>query len=141
MGFGDTSLKYHVFKDYNLQFDEKMNKFGTLRRVQWVKEGSEPDEAKSKLELRKIKIDETGELTLKGYVFDTEEGPHELVEGMVDLGFGDTKKILRAVRKRDDFLEAANTINEDSDDSNEGELFDMRDLLSGMSDGEDIESD
>ena len=136
----DASFEYHVFKDYGITFDEKQSSCGTLRLVQWVKNGAEPDESKAKIEIRKIKIDPEGETKLKGYAFGTEEGPHELVEGMVEVGFGDTKKILKSVRKREDFMEAATTINNDDSDNGGSELFDMRDLLKGVSE-EDIEED
>ena len=134
-----SSIKYHIFKDYGINFDDHQSSCGTLRLVQWVKEGKEPDESKAKLEIRKIKIDPEGEMALKGYAFSTEQGPHELVEGMADLGFGDTKKLLRSLRKRDDFMEAANTINQDSTD-NGTEMFDMRELLKGVSE-DDMEEE
>ena len=40
----DNSMQYHIFKDYEIPFDEKGSTCGTVREVQWVKEGSEPDE-------------------------------------------------------------------------------------------------
>jgi hypothetical protein len=133
----NSSLQYHVFKDYNIQFDEKGTTCGTVRKVQWVREGKEPDEEKAKIEIRHVTVNDSGETPLKGYAFSTPEGPGELIVGMIDAGFGDTKEILRAVRKREDFLDAANTINED-DDFGDGETFDMRDLLLGIGE-EDLE--
>lgn len=132
-----SSLQYHIFKDYNIQFDEKGTTCGTVRKVQWVKEGKEPDEEKAKIEIRHVTVNDSGETPLKGYAFSTPEGPGELIVGMIDAGFGNTKEILRAVRKREDFLDAANTINED-DDFGDGETFDMRDLLLGIGE-EDLE--
>ena len=97
-----------------------------------IKEGNEPDESKAKIEIRKVTMKDNEETALKGYAFATEEGPGELITGMIKAGFGDTKEILRAVRTREDFMEAATTINEESDDSDSGEMFDMRKLLEGM---------
>lgn len=128
---------YHVFKDYDITFDEKASTCGSIRKVQWVRSGKEPDEEKAKIEIRHIKVDESGETPLKGYAFSTPEGPHELTIGLIDAGFGDTKEILRSVRKREDFLEAATHINEDPEESSDGESFDMRDLLLGMDEGDD----
>ena len=128
----ESNLVYHVFKDYNIPFDEKGSTVGTVRKVQWVKDGNEPDESKAKIEIRKMYINSDGEKAGKGYTFSTEEGPGELVVGLINCGFGNTKEILRSVRTRKDFLEAAKTINDDSSDENNGELFDMRDLLLGM---------
>lgn len=132
----DGGLSYHVFKDYDIIFDEKGSTCGTLRKVQWVKEGKEPDEEKAKLEIRHVITSPEGEKAGKGYSFSTAEGPDELVIGLIDAGFGDTKEILKSVRKRDDFLTAAKTINEDSDGS-DGDIFDMRDLLLSFDEGED----
>jgi hypothetical protein len=127
----DQSMSCEVFKDYNITFDEKGSTWGTVRKVQWLKEGKEPDESKAKIEIRKFTQTAEGERMMKGYTFSTEEGPSELIIGLIEAGFGNTKEILKSVRKRKDFLEAAKSINEDSDDEDSGEMFDMRDLLLG----------
>ena len=127
----DNNLKYHMFFDFNIPFDEKGSTCGTVRRVQWEKEGSEPDESKAKIEIRKTYINSEGEKLGKGYTFSTPEGPGELAIGLISAGFGDTKEILRTVRKRDDFLQAATTINEETESDDSGEMYDMRDLLTG----------
>ena len=127
----DNNLKYHMFFDFNIPFDEKGSTCGTVRRVQWVKEGSEPDESKAKIEIRKTYINSEGEKLGKGYTFSTPEGPGELAIGLISAGFGDTKESLRTVRKRDDFLQAATTINEETELDDSGEMYDMRDLLAG----------
>lgn len=125
----ESNIKYHMFKDFDIPFDEKGTTCGTVRLVQWYKEGSEPDESKAKIELRKIYTSGAEEKMGKGYTFSTPEGPGELAVGLVKAGFGNTKDILKAVRTREDFLEAAKTINDDPDESSDGEMFDMRDLL------------
>ena len=129
----------HIFKDYGITFDEKGSTWGTVRKVQWIKNGKEPDESKAKIEIRKFTQTSEGERMMKGYTFSTPEGPGELVVGLIGAGFGETKDILKEVRKRDNFLEAAKHINEDNEDNYNGEMFDMRDLLLGMdnSDEED----
>lgn len=137
--FGEKDLKYEVFKDYNIPFDEKGSSVGVVRLVQWHSSDKEADESKAKLEIRKISVNSDGETLRKGYTFSTPEGPHELVKGLIDVGFGDTKEILRSVRKRDDFLEAAKTINDENNESTEGETFDMRDLLLGMEEDDEKE--
>lgn len=142
MAFGDASnLRYHVFNDYDIPFDEKGTTCGVVRLSQWVKEGSEPDESKAKVEIRKIYTSGAEEKLGKGYTFSTPEGPGELAVGLVKAGFGETKEILKAVRERDDFLEAAKTINDDPDAGSDGEMFDMRDLLLSEDSGNDYEDD
>lgn len=133
----DSTMQCKVFKDYGITFDEKGNTWGCVRKVQWLKEGKEPDESKAKIEIRKFSQTSEGERMMKGYTFSTPEGPGELVVGLMNAGFGDTKEILRTVRKREDFLEAAKTINEDSSNDGDGETFDMRDLLLGYSEEEE----
>lgn len=135
----DNSIYCHVFEDYKISFDEKGSTCGVVRKVQWCKEGKEPDETKAKIEIRKMTMTSEGERVGKGYTFSTPEGPGELIVGLINNGFGDTKEILRAVRTRKDFLEAANSINVDEDDSSDGEMFDMRNLLLGMDEEEELE--
>ena len=127
----------HIFKDYGITFDEKGSTWGTVRKVQWIKNGKEPDESKAKIEIRKFTQTSEGERMMKGYTFSTPEGPGELVVGLIGAGFGETKDILKEVRKRDNFLEAAKHINEDNEDNYNGEMFDMRDLLLGMDNGDE----
>lgn len=143
MAFGGNFDSYfHIFKDYEIPFDEKGSTCGQVRLGQWVKNGEQPDESKAKVEIRKIYVTGGEERTGKGYTFSTEEGPGELAVGLIKAGFGNTKDILKAVRTRDDFLEAANTINDDSDDNSDGgEMFDMRDLLLGMESDEEDDDD
>lgn len=124
-----SSLEYHVFKDYDVIFDEKGSKYGTIRKVQWVKPDKDPDESKAKLEIRHMVNSEKGEVWGKGYAFDTEEGPHELVEALIDCGFGNTKEILRKIVRRDDFKDSVNNFNKEDEILSNGELFDMRDLM------------
>ena len=133
----DQSMECKIFKDYGITFDEKGSTWGTVRKVQWLKSGKEPDESKAKIEIRKFTQTSEGERMMKGYTFSTPEGPGELVVGLIEAGFGDTKDILKAVRKRDDFLSAAENINNDSEDNGNGETFDMRDLLLGIEGLED----
>lgn len=135
------NLSYHVFKDYDITFDEKGTTCGSVRLVQWVKDGNEPDESKAKIELRKLYTSGAEEKTGKGYTFSTLEGPGELAIGLIKAGFGDTKEILKTVRERDDFIEAATSINDDPDDNSDGEMFDMRDLLLAETNDEELEED
>ena len=135
----DNQFQYHVFKDYDIPFDEKGTTCGTVRKVQWIKGSGEPDESKAKIEIRKVYTSGAEEKTGKGYTFSTPEGPGELAIGLIKAGFGDTKEILREVRSREDFLEAANNINNDEDDNTSGDIFDMRDLL--LAEDEEDEDD
>lgn len=137
----DVGIRYHMFKDFDIPFDEKGTTCGTVRLVQWVKEGAEPDESKAKIELRKIYTSGAEEKTGKGYTFSTPEGPGELAVGLIRAGFGETKDILKAAMERDDFKEAVETINDDPDSGSDGEMFDMRNLLLSSADSFGDEDD
>jgi hypothetical protein len=133
----DNSMQYYIFEDYDIPFDEKGSTCGVVRLAQWVKAGNEPDESKAKVEIRKIYFQNGEEKNGKGYTFSTPEGPSELVHGLIKAGFGETKEILRQVRSRDDFLEAATTINDENEGSDDGEMFDMRDLFKDIEEEDD----
>lgn len=124
----DNNLRCHVFKDYNIPFDEKGTTVGSVRLVQWVKGDDEPNPDKAKLEIRKLYTGGAEEKVGKGYTFSTPEGPSELTEGLLKIGYGDTKKCLKTLATRDDFKDSVENINIDEDDNEEG-MFDMRELL------------
>lgn len=124
-----TPLKCHIHKDYNVIFDEKGSTCGTVRSVQWLKDDAEPDPLKAKLEIRKIYNSADGEKNGKGYTFSTEDGPSELIYGLIDAGFGNTKEILTHIKDRKDFPDAVKAISFEPEEDESGEVFDMRDLL------------
>ena len=127
----NTELCYKVFKDYNILFDEKAGSYGSVRLAQWYKKGTEPDESKAKIEIRKFSIDKDGvtEIPNKGISLSNKQAVDDLTNGLVEKEFGDTRNILKSISKREDFKETVETINNDPDDSSDGELFDMRSLL------------
>jgi hypothetical protein len=138
----DNSVRCHVFKDFNIPFDEKGTTCGVVRSVQWVKDGVDPDEEKAKLEIRKVYTSGAEEKVGKGYSFATKEGPHELVEGLLSVGFGDTKKCIKTLSKREDFKESVENIDVDEEDmEDDGEMFDMRNLLLSIDSENDEEDD
>lgn len=125
---------YHIFRDYDVPFDEKGNQCGVIRKVQWVKNGEEPDESKAKIEIRKMIIKPDGsEAPGKGYTFMTPDGPNELTENLVKIGFGNTKELLRTMRFRKDFKDSIDNIDTNDEGPDSGEMFDMRDLLLSIS--------
>lgn len=135
----DNNIRCHVFEDFNIPFDEKGTTCGSVRLVQWVKDGAEPDSEKAKLEIRKVYTSGAEEKVGKGYTFSTPEGPSELVEGLLKIGYGNTKTCLRHLAMRDDFKESVETINDDGDD--DSEMLDIRELLSNIEISSDDEED
>lgn len=93
----DKNLTYELkYNGINEIIDERNNTVMMLREVGW---GGRPP----RLELRKWIINSDGEIANKGVAFMTEDGPHNLVDTMTNLGFGRTKNILNNIKNRDDF--------------------------------------
>ena len=124
-----NALTFYMHDDVDEIFDEKGNMFLALRKIQWAKVGADPDPDKGKLELRKWNIKPDGsEIPGKGFSFLTENGPNELIDVLIEQGYGNTETILGKLKERDDFVEAVdrmyNGVDEDSD-----EYFDPREAL------------
>ena len=138
----NTNIRPVMFDGLDAIFDEKGSMFLSMRKVQWVKEGNEPDPSKAKLELRKWIVGPDGvEKANKGMTFLTEEGPHELAKTLVHHGYGKTKEILLELKGREDFQESVNTLFDKDEDTGSGEYFDMRSALLAEDDGEEEEDD
>jgi hypothetical protein len=85
--------------------------------------------------------DDGKEIALKGCTFLTEEGPHNLTKALIQEGYGHTKEVLGELKKREDFKDAVEHLNDD-EDFGEGEYFDMRSiLLTAADESEEIEED
>ena len=123
-------LIFFMHDDMDEIFDEKGNVFLAMRKIQWGKDGVEPDPEKAKLELRKWHMKPEGERPSRGFAFLTEEGPHELANVLVSNGYGHTKDILMKLKDRDDFEESVKAIYNEADQDDD-EYFDPREALLG----------
>lgn len=144
MAWGSDDIRPVMFDNLNEVFDEQGSTFIALRRVQWCKDGKEPEREKAKLELRKWRITPEGdERPDKGFSFLTEEGPHELVRVLIHNGYGRTKDILTELSSRDDFIESVQNLGTKEAVSSSGEYFDIRkelvDKVRAISEGADDE--
>ena len=129
-----------AFGGLNNIFDERGSSFLAIRKIQWVKDGDEPDESKAKLELRRWMVQDGKEVPYKGLTFLTEEGPHNLVKSLIEEGYGHTKEVLTELKHRDDFKDAVEHLN-DEEDFGEGEFFDMRSILLSESEEDIIDTE
>ena len=137
----NISVKPIKFGSIDATFDEKGSTFLAIRQIQWCKDGEEPDIEKSKLELRKWRVQSDGtERADKGFSFLTPEGPHELARVLVHEGYGETGTILKELRVRDDFKSSVEHINDD-EFVGEGEFFDMRTLMEELPSESEEEDD
>ena len=130
--FKKKDIKYKLFGDLDMIFDEKGSTFLAMRKVAWYDAANAdvPGEDKARLDMRKWTASDNGvDVPLKGFSFLTEEGPHSLTEALVDNGYGKTLNILNSLKKREDFEESVKHMYDEEDESGT-EYFDARsDLL------------
>lgn len=106
-----AEFKYEINEDFDYTIDEKGNSYIALRKIKWNGSDSE------KLDLRKYFVNSDGDEVMgKGVSFITEDGPHCLVETLIEQGYGDTKKILELTSKREDFVEAIEILKDDDNE-------------------------
>lgn len=101
----DTPYKYSVIDNVNYVVEECGNRFTALRKIQWA--GSN----KVYVDIRRWEKKPDGsEMAAKGCTFMTEEGPCELVNALIDAGYGNTREIVSHLSNRSDFRSAVNSV-------------------------------
>ena len=90
----------------NIVFDELPgNSFLALRKLRWN------TNSPFRLDIRKWYTNSNGEeVAGKGVSFMTPEGPENLVQALIENGYCDTRKTLRGLKDRDDFVVAIKEI-------------------------------
>lgn len=105
-GKNNGPIKYTIVDNFDHIVDERGNQTINLRKLYWG-----DDESKVRLDLRRWTIGEDGqEMVGKGVSFMTEEGPHTLVDTMVQEGYGHTTDILKGLSVREDFKPSLNRV-------------------------------
>ena len=102
--------------------DSRGNTVLLLRDIAW-------GDHKEKLELRKWVIDINKEQPLRGVSFLTEEGPHNLTNTLIKLGYGKTEEILKTLSDRDDFKDAIKTYDKPQHLKKSGKYLDPKEIL------------
>lgn len=113
-------------REFNLEIDNSVNvvfdevpgnSFLALRKLRWSPNSS------FRLDIRKWYTNSSGEeIAGKGVSFMTDEGPENLIQALLENGYGDTRKTLNGIKDREDFAVAVkevimeNNINLDSID-------------------------
>ena len=121
----DENFQYSVLEGFDFIIEEFGNSSTNLRKISW---NGRPH----KLDLRKYSYKDGEERMLKGISL-TDDGSNELTNVLIEQGYGDTRRIIKALRKRDDFNESLLDPNIEIDDSDEEEYYDPKQLL-GSSD-------
>jgi hypothetical protein len=128
-----AEFPYRIVDHIDFIFEESNNMYSALRKVAW---GDSPDD-KAKLEVRRWQVRPDGQTAAaKGMTFLTEEGPSELTNCLLKLGYGHTKEVLSIIKDRDDFKKSLNSVlgkdDENYDESAgtlEDDYFDPKELL------------
>ena len=99
---GNREFNLEIDPSLDVVFDEGSgNSFLAMRKLRWDENSS------FKIDLRKWFTNSDGEeIAGKGFSFITEDGPNNLVNCLIDNGFGDTRDIIEKVSTRDDFVDA-----------------------------------
>lgn len=127
------SYKFRIVDHIDFVFEESKDQYNALRKVAW---GDSPDE-KAKLEVRRWRNNPDGTtMAAKGMTFLTEEGPSELTNCLLKLGYGNTKEVLSIIKDRDDFRKSLNSVlgkDDEAYDEDAGTLeddfYDPKELL------------
>lgn len=115
-----------IIPGFDFIIEEGQNTSLNLRKVSW--NGREP-----KLDLRKWSCQEGEERAMKGITL-SEEGATELTGVLVEQGYGETKRIIKAIQNRDDYESAMRTLDdpdESGTDDGSEEYYDPAELLGG----------
>lgn len=108
-------LTYNV-GDIDEPIDSKGNTVILLRKLAWGNN-------KEKLEIRKWFVDINKETPSKGVTFLTEEGPNNLINVMIQKGYGETGEIINSLKDREDFDEALEAIGKKRPKGNPSDTF------------------
>lgn len=116
-------FNFTIQPGFDFILEEGANTSTNLRKISW-------NDREPKLDIRKWSYNEGEERMLKGCTL-TEEGGNELANVLVENGYGDTNRLLKALSKRKDFHGVVDITenNSDSNDDNEEEYYDPNLLL------------
>ena len=115
-----------IVPGFDFIIEEGQNTSLNLRKVSW--NGRDP-----KLDLRKWSYQEGEERAMKGITL-SEEGATELTGVLVEQGYGETKRIIKAIQNRDDYESAMRTLNDPEESGNDDgseDYYDPAELLGG----------
>lgn len=118
----NANFQFEIQEGFDFILEESGNGSTNLRKISW---NGRPH----KLDIRKYSYTDGQEHMMKG-VSLTDDGANELTDVLVEQGYGNTKRIIKALRERDDFddslLDKAVPI---VDEDDEEDYYDPKQLL------------
>ena len=126
----NKEITMEIQEGFDFIIEESGNSSLNLRKVGW--NGRAP-----KLDLRKWSYSEGEERAMKGVTM-SDEGADELTGVLVEQGYGDTKRIAKAIAKRDEYNDVMEHLDDVEEEINDGseEYYDPSELLGSMYDEE-----
>ena len=124
----NKEITMEIQEGFDFIIEESGNSSLNLRKIGW--NGREP-----KLDLRKYAYVDGQERLMKGVTM-TDEGGDELTAVLVEQGYGNTRRIVKALMKREEYADVVEHINDPDAETNDGseEYYDPSELLGSMYD-------
>lgn len=119
----NKEISMEVNKDFDFIIEEGKNTSINLRKISW---NGRPE----KLDIRKWSYTDGEERAMKGIGL-TDEGADELSAVLVEQGYGNTKRIAKAIKAREDYNGALDDKEETIEDDGSEEYYDPSELLGG----------
>lgn len=129
----NEAFQYEVLEGFDFIIEESGNSSVNLRKISW---NGRPH----KLDIRKYAYKDGQEQMMKGISL-TDDGANELTNVMVEQGYGDTKRIIKALRQREDFNESMLDKDAAIEDGDDEDYYDPKQLLGYDFDSYDDEED
>ena len=99
-----SDLEFKLLDDQRFIIEENNNQMKVLQKGMWANKEEPIDPFKCKYEVRTVFIDKNGNEVMGKGCSMSEAGVNELTRILVEQGLGNTKELLDAMSKRDDFL-------------------------------------
>ena len=112
-------FSYQVNPDFDFIIEESGNNSINFRKISW---NGRPE----KLDLRKYAYKDGKEMMMKG-ISISDDGANELTSVLVEHGYGDTKRIISALKSREAFKDEM--LDEDYTDDGSEDFYDPKQLL------------
>ena len=119
----DKEFSMEIEDNFDFILEEGQNTSINLRRISW---NGRP----SKIDIRKWVYNDGTERAMKG-VSLSDEGADELANVLIEQGFGNTKRIIKAIKARKDYdgSISGNITEEIAEDDGSEEYYDPSELL------------
>lgn len=119
----DKEFSMEIEDNFDFILEEGQNTSINLRRISW---NGRP----SKVDIRKWVYNDGTERAMKG-VSLSDEGTDELANVLIEQGFGNTKRIIKAIKAREDYdgSISGNITEEVAEDDGSEEYYDPSELL------------